>query len=76
MNQIQQYSFYVTDIALYLDTHPNDLNAIRVHNEYARKLKNAEDLYQMNFGPLSIYYPVNKWYWINNPMPWEKGANV
>ena len=34
--QIKAYQFAVTDIALYLDTHPEDERALCLHREYTR----------------------------------------
>ena len=32
-----------------------------------------KDKYQKVYGPLSIYYPCNKWRWLEEPWPWEGG---
>ena len=72
MKQIKCLNFAVIDIAEYLDTHPNDKKAICLHKEYANRLKDVKDKYQRVFGPLSIYYPCNKWRWIEEPWPWER----
>ena len=37
------------------------------------KLKDLKDKYQKVYGPLSIYYPCNKWRWLEEPWPWEGG---
>ena len=71
--QIKAYQFAVTDIALYLDTHPEDEKAICLHREYTRRLKDLRDKYQKVYGPLTIEYPCNKWRWLEEPWPWERG---
>ena len=71
--QIKEYQFAVTDIALYLDTHPEDEKALCLHREYTRKLKDLRDKYQKVYGPLTIEYPCNKWRWLEMPWPWERG---
>ena len=71
--QIKAYQFAVTDIALYLDTHPEDERALCLHREYTRRLKELRDKYQKVYGPLTIEYPCNKWRWIEEPWPWERG---
>ena len=70
---IKAYQFAVTDIALYLDTHPDDEKALCLHREYTRKLKDLRDKYQKVYGPLTIEYPCNKWRWLEEPWPWERG---
>ena len=72
--QIKAYQFAVTDIALYLDTHPEDQKALCLHREYTRKLKDLRDKYQKVYGPLTIEYPCNKWRWLEEPWPWERGS--
>ena len=71
--QIKAYQFAVTDIALYLDTHPEDERALCLHREYSRRLKDLRDKYQKVYGPLTIEYPCNKWRWLEEPWPWERG---
>ena len=71
--QIREYQFAVTDIALYLDTHPEDERALCLHREYTRRLKELRDAYQKVYGPLTIEYPCNKWRWLEEPWPWERG---
>ena len=73
IQRIKEYSFAVTDIALYLDTHPEDQRAICLHKEYTNELKRLRDMYQKIYGPLSIYFPCNKWRWVEEPWPWERG---
>lgn len=72
MREIKCLSFSITDLAQYLDTHPDDRKAICLHREYTHRLKDLKDKYQKAFGPLSIYYPCNKWRWLEEPWPWER----
>ena len=75
MSQIRSLAFAVNDLALYLDTHPCDQNALRCHTDYAEQLHDLKMLYQKEYGPLSIYAPMeNGWEWIESPWPWEKGG--
>lgn len=67
MKQIKCLSFAVVDISEYLDTHPDDRKAICLHKEYCNRLEEIKDKYQRIFGPLSIYYPCNKWRWLEEP---------
>ena len=67
--EIKAYQFAVTDITLYLDTHPDDEKALCLHREYARRLKELRDKYQKIYGPLTIEYPCNKWRWLEEPCP-------
>lgn len=75
LGQIKCYSFAVTELALYLDTHPEDEKALCLHNKYSKELRALEDKYQKLYGPLTIKCPCNKWRWIELPWPWEGGNN-
>jgi len=72
MRKIKCLNFAVIDLAEYLDTHPDDRKALCLHREYTNELKDLKDKYQRVFGPLSIYYPCNKWRWLEGPWPWER----
>ena len=63
--KINESSFAVDDVLLYLDTHPDDCNAMQYYREMAATRKNAMDAYQKEFGPLivdSVY--GNSWDWV------------
>jgi len=72
LKEIKCLNFAIIDISQYLDTHPDDRKAICLHKEYCNQLKEIKDKYQRIYGPLSIYYPCNKWRWLEEPWPWER----
>ena len=73
LNQWQQYNFALVDLNLYLDTHPNDTNAIKLYNNYNNILKQISKKYESMYGPLTVNSDNNQnsWIWINSPWPWE-----
>ena len=73
--KIRELSFAITDLGLYLNTHPEDQKALMLHRKYTKELKELKDKYHKVYGPLSIYYPCNKWRWLEEPWPWERGNN-
>ena len=73
IHQIKCLNFAIIELGLYLDTHPNDQKALCLHREYVKQLKELKDQYQRIYGPLSIYFPCNKWRWLEEPWPWEGG---
>ena len=75
LKQIKCLKFAIVELALYLDTHPDDEKALCLHNKYCRELRDLEDKYQKVYGPLTIEYPCNKWRWLENPWPWEGGID-
>ena len=73
LKKIKCTQFAVIELALYLDTHPEDEKALCLHKKYCRELKDLRDKYQKVYGPLTIEYPCNKWRWLEEPWPWEGG---
>lgn len=73
MMQLRAYKFSIIELGLYLDTHPDDEQALCLHREYCKKAKDLSDKYQKMFGPLTIFYPCKKWRWLEEPWPWERG---
>lgn len=74
LNEIMALNFAINDLALYLDTHPNDRNAIRLHCEYSERQISLTEEYQRLYGPLTINFMSDTWDWIDEPWPWERGA--
>ena len=72
LRELMEVEFCVLDLALYLDTHPNDEGALRLHNTFVSKYNELEAMYKLKYGPLTIYdmskYP---WQYIQSPWPWE-----
>ncbi len=73
MMQIRELNFAIIELGLYLDTQPEDQRALCLHREYTKRLRDLKDKYQKMYGPLTIYYPCNKWRWLEEPWPWERG---
>ena len=68
--ELMALDFAAHDLSLYLDTHPNDLEAIAMHEKYERKFALQKKEYEEKYGPLSpvIGEGVN---WLKNPWPWD-----
>lgn len=75
LEKIKCLNFSIIELSLYLDTHPNDDKALCLHRRYCKEFKELKDKYQKVYGPLSIYFPCNKWRWLEEPWPWEGGMN-
>ena len=75
LQQIRCYDFAITELALYLDTHPTDDKALCLHRKYCREAKDLKEKYQKDYGPLTNFgssYIQNPDAWIDSPWPWEK----
>lgn len=73
INRIKALNFAIIELGLYLDTHVNDEKAICLHRKYCKEYRELTDKYQKVYGPLTIQFPCNKWRWIEEPWPWERG---
>ena len=70
---IQKLNFAVLDLALFLDTHPNDPVALYRHHAYATQYKQYREAYEAQYGPLcnTTADMADTWRYINSPWPWE-----
>lgn len=73
LHDIGILDFTVVDLALYLDTHPHDRNAIEYFNHYNRIKNQMEKEFSKTFFPLMLGYAESskEWRWGEAPLPWE-----
>ncbi|CDZ24851.1 hypothetical protein CCDG5_1752 [[Clostridium] cellulosi] len=73
LKKISTVSFAMFDLHLYLNTHPNDTEALKLHDKYAKQRQFLVDQFTSKFGPLNTrdITPSTRWQWINSPWPWE-----
>jgi len=70
--ELMALGFAVTELGLYLDTHQDDKEALRLYREYAAMAKDGRKRYEAMYGPLrQTAVPEGAWSWINDPWPWE-----
>ena len=78
MDHINQVSFAVDEVKLYLDTHPCDREALAYFREMSRKRNHALKEYAAAYGPLTVDTAeescTERWNWINEPWPWQEGG--
>ena len=81
MNQKELYEwimmlgFCAVDMMLYLDTHPDDEEALNYFNQCTALYNAAKQSYQEQFGHLNAFSEQERssWDWNTAPMPWEGG---
>ena len=73
LNKINENSFTVNDILLYLDTHPTDRNAMEYFNHYNRIKHQMVKEFSMKYYPLTMDMAESnkEWRWGAAPLPWE-----
>ena len=78
LSHINQVSFAVDEVKLYLDTHPCDTEALAYFKDYSRQQNRALKEYSENYGPLTVDTAdvscEDKWNWVNEPWPWQEGG--
>lgn len=70
-----QFAFY--ECLLYLDTHPDDKEALKKFEMYRRNLIELIAQYEEEYGPLTMTgdFGNDGFDWVCNPWPWEREAN-
>ncbi|GHU51435.1 hypothetical protein AGMMS49975_04800 [Clostridia bacterium] len=52
LRRLTTLDFMTTDIGLYINTHPNDEDAIKTYNEFVTEAKAVREEYENKNGPL------------------------
>ena len=75
--ELQTLGFGIQELALYLDTHPEDKEALQLYRTYQKMHHEASMEYAQKCGPMNHEMPVdsNKYNWLDDPWPWEYAAN-
>lgn len=74
--QLQTLAFAIQELALYLDTHKDDTEALDLYRSYQKIYHDCMMKYSKNNGPLNHVLPSDGPYaWLNDPWPWEYSAN-
>lgn len=74
LHELQAVDFVLVELNLYLDTHPNDEQAIHQYNQFSMRRHELANQFEMSYGPLKHFgqsssrYP---WQWIESPWPWQ-----
>jgi spore coat protein JB len=74
MEQLQAVDFVLVELNLYLDTHPEDLEAINQYNHYVKERKKLKKAVEAIYGPLEHFghsYSGYPWQWNDSPWPWQ-----
>ncbi|MEW9501550.1 spore coat protein CotJB [Jeotgalibacillus marinus] len=74
LEEIQAIDFTLYELALYLDTHPSDSQAIQQYNQCAVYCKQLKAQFESTFGPLQFGSPntnQQEWTWNSGPWPWQ-----
>lgn len=75
LNTLSASSFAMYDLALFLDTHPDDAEALAAFQEARNRRKQDLNAYEKEYGPLMLdcCEDRNHWRFAEGPAPWEGG---
>ncbi len=76
LTELQVLAFAITELALYLDTHRDDTEALELYRNYQRLYREGVETYTREYGPLNHTTPAEGPYrWLDDPWPWEYCKN-
>ena len=78
LSELQALGFVLTELGLYLDTHPNDAEAFQLFQKYAALEKEGRIRYEEQCGPLQQTSAAmdDRYTWTGNPWPWNFSEEV
>ncbi|MDD6161048.1 MAG: spore coat protein CotJB [Oscillospiraceae bacterium] len=76
--ELQALQFVLTELGLYLDTHPDDKEAFSLFQQYARMATEGKRRYEAAHGPLTQKSAADfdRYVWLDSPWPWEYEKEV
>lgn len=75
--ELQVLGFAIHELALYLDTHREDREALELYRQYQQMYRKCMDEYTKACGPMNHREPADTehYNWLQDPWPWEYTAN-
>ncbi len=73
LNELQALNFAIQELALYLDTHQTDMEALELFNTYRGLYQEGLQTYEKLYGPLRLQDVGNDgvYNWLQDPWPWD-----
>lgn len=74
LNRLQMYQFAMHDAKLFLDTHPNDRDALKAFRQYNKLVEDAMEDFVKRYGPVlasQVSEDAESFDWVKGPWPWE-----
>lgn len=75
--ELRALAFAIQELALYLDTHREDREALDLYRSYQELYRKGEAQYVKEFGPMNHMQPGSgdRYQWLEEPWPWDYSAN-
>lgn len=76
LTELQTMAFAIQELALYLDTHRDDMEALELYRSYQRIYDDGRAEYEKMCGPLNhMSAGTGAYRWLDEPWPWEYAKN-
>lgn len=76
LTELQMMAFAIQELALYLDTHRDDLEALELYRSYQAMYAEGKAAYEKMCGPLNhLSAGSGEYKWLDDPWPWEYSKN-
>ena len=77
MSKLQMLAFGIQELALYLDTHREDREALELYRNYQKMYRACAEEYKRTHGPMThMSVSDSETYdWLDDPWPWEISKN-
>lgn len=77
LHELQALGFALVELGEYLDTHPDDCEALELFRSYAALYEKGTAEYQKRCGPLTQRSVTENcsYDWLKDPWPWDLDAN-
>ena len=76
LTELQTVGFIIQELALYLDTHRDDPEALEVYRMFQKMYQDGKAEYEKKYGPLTHQSVMDGEYrWLDDPWPWEYAKN-
>lgn len=77
MTELQTIAFAIQELALYLDTHQDDMEAYALYCSFQKLYEDVKASYEKECGPLTHQSGAHsdEYKWLNDPWPWEYAKN-
>ena len=77
LTELQALHFAIQELALHLDTHRDDCEALELYRNYQKMYEHCLEEYKKKHGPMNHTRPSSgkAYEWLDDPWPWEYCGN-
>ena len=78
LKRLQICDFVLQEVGLFLDTHPQDQQALAYYQKHLTLRQQTHAQYVAAYGPITAqdYQGASRWQWVDAPWPWQNSSEV